>query len=61
MCIITEFAEHGSLLDYLQSLDKVVPLDRNKMVSFALDIARGMEHITSNKVYTCFIISRVNN
>ncbi|KAL8129705.1 hypothetical protein V2J09_018860 [Rumex salicifolius] len=48
-CIVTEYLSEGSLRSYLHKLqNKTLPL--KKLVSFALDIARGMEYIHSQGV-----------
>ena len=48
-CVITEYLPEGSLRAYLHRLEcKSLPLD--KLIAFALDIARGMEFIHSQGV-----------
>ncbi|XP_022874061.1 serine/threonine-protein kinase HT1-like isoform X1 [Olea europaea var. sylvestris] len=48
-CIITEYLSKGSLRSYLHKLEhKPVPLQ--KLITLALDIARGMEYIHSQGV-----------
>ncbi|XP_061341542.1 serine/threonine/tyrosine-protein kinase HT1-like [Gastrolobium bilobum] len=48
-CIITEFLSEGSLRAYLHKLEhKTISLQ--KLIAFALDIARGMEYIHSQGV-----------
>ncbi|XP_010520229.1 PREDICTED: serine/threonine-protein kinase HT1-like isoform X2 [Tarenaya hassleriana] len=48
-CIITEYLAEGSLRSYLHKLEnKTLPLQR--LIAFALDIARGMEYIHSQHV-----------
>ncbi|PIN19326.1 Tyrosine kinase [Handroanthus impetiginosus] len=48
-CIITEYLPEGSLRAYLHKLEnKSLPLQ--KLISMALDIARGMEYIHSRRV-----------
>ena len=48
-CIITEYLSEGSLRAYLHKLEtKSLPLQ--KLISVALDIARGMEYIHSQGV-----------
>ncbi|XP_028777420.1 serine/threonine/tyrosine-protein kinase HT1 [Neltuma alba] len=48
-CVITEFLSEGSLRAYLHKLEhKTVPLE--KLIAFALEIARGMEYIHSRGI-----------
>ncbi|KAK2393550.1 serine/threonine/tyrosine-protein kinase HT1 [Trifolium repens] len=48
-CIITEYLSEGSLRAYLHKLEhKTIPLE--KLIAFALDIARGMAYIHSQGV-----------
>ncbi|XP_057949104.1 serine/threonine/tyrosine-protein kinase HT1 [Malania oleifera] len=48
-CVITEYLSEGSLRAYLHKLEhKSLPLE--KLISIALDIARGMEYIHSQGV-----------
>lgn len=48
-CIVTEYLSEGSLRAYLHKLvEKYLPLE--KLISMALDIARGMEYIHSQGV-----------
>ncbi|KAK7400586.1 hypothetical protein VNO78_11796 [Psophocarpus tetragonolobus] len=48
-CVITEYLSEGSLRSYLHKLErKTIPLE--KLIAFALDIARGMEYIHSQGV-----------
>ncbi|KAK7362842.1 hypothetical protein VNO77_04966 [Canavalia gladiata] len=48
-CVITEYLSEGSLRAYLHKLErKAIPLQ--KLIAFALDIARGMEYIHSQGV-----------
>ncbi|KAH6795415.1 hypothetical protein C2S51_036401 [Perilla frutescens var. frutescens] len=48
-CVITEYLPEGSLRAYLHKLEqKTLPLP--KLISMALDIARGMEYIHSQRV-----------
>ncbi|WOG89843.1 hypothetical protein DCAR_0209082 [Daucus carota subsp. sativus] len=47
-CIITEYLSEGSLRAYLHKLEEILPL--RKVVSMALDIARGMAFIHSQGV-----------
>ncbi|XP_073124780.1 serine/threonine/tyrosine-protein kinase HT1-like [Henckelia pumila] len=48
-CIVTEYLAEGSLRGYLHKLEhKCLPLQ--KLISMALDIARGMEYIHSHGV-----------
>ncbi|XP_027918844.1 serine/threonine-protein kinase HT1-like [Vigna unguiculata] len=48
-CVITEYLSEGSLRSYLHKLEtKTIPLQ--KLITFALDIARGMEYIHSQGV-----------
>lgn len=48
-CVITEYLPQGSLRAYLHKLEqKTLPLP--KLISMALDIARGMEYIHSQRV-----------
>ncbi|KAL8113018.1 serine/threonine/tyrosine-protein kinase HT1-like [Apium graveolens] len=47
-CIITEYLSEGSLRSYLHKLKEILPL--RKVISMALDIARGMAFIHSQGV-----------
>lgn len=48
-CVITEYLPEGSLRAYLHKLEhKILPLP--KLISMALDLARGMEYIHSQRV-----------
>jgi serine/threonine protein kinase len=48
-CVVTEYLSEGSLRAYLHKLErKSLPLQ--KLIAFALDIARGMEYIHSQGV-----------
>ncbi|CAN1810681.1 Serine/threonine/tyrosine-protein kinase HT1 [Linum perenne] len=48
-CVITEYLSEGSLRGYLHKLDHK-SLAMEKLIGFALDIARGMEYIHSRGV-----------
>ncbi|OIV91740.1 hypothetical protein TanjilG_26593 [Lupinus angustifolius] len=48
-CIITEYLAEGSLRVYLHKLERKT-VSPQKLISFALDIARGMEYIHSQGV-----------
>ncbi|MED6134231.1 hypothetical protein PIB30_035114 [Stylosanthes scabra] len=48
-CIITEYLSEGSLRSYLHKLERK-PMSLDKLIAFALDIARGMEYIHSQGV-----------
>ncbi|KAL1289190.1 hypothetical protein HN51_057841 [Arachis hypogaea] len=48
-CIITEYLSEGSLRAYLHKLQHK-PMSLQKLITFALDIARGMEYIHSQGV-----------
>ncbi|KAK7319693.1 hypothetical protein RJT34_04418 [Clitoria ternatea] len=48
-CVVTEYLSEGSLRAYLHKLErKTIPLQ--KLIDYALDIARGMEYIHSQGV-----------
>ena len=57
-----KFAENGSLLDYLKkqrsheyenvdNKETVPPLAYKQKLKFALEIAKGMDHLSSKKVW----------
>ncbi|KAI4299389.1 hypothetical protein L6164_032855 [Bauhinia variegata] len=48
-CIITEYLSEGSLRAYLHKLERKT-ISMEKLIEFALDIARGMEYIHSQGV-----------
>ncbi|MED6174980.1 hypothetical protein PIB30_074130 [Stylosanthes scabra] len=48
-CVITEYLAEGSLRAYLHKLEKKT-ISMEKLIAFALDIARGMEYIHSQGV-----------
>ena len=60
MYVIVEYAPHGNLRQFLRSnrpqLDNVQPqLSLKDMVSFSLQIAKGMEYLASRRVNMLFI------
>lgn len=48
LCLVTDFCEHGSLLDYLPRLNDDI-VEENRLLTFACDVAAGMEFLTSRR------------
>lgn len=49
--MVSELCANGNLLQYLQLMrERRIPMDESRLVSFMLDIARGMEYLHSMRI-----------